>query len=321
MTRRLPEPGRGDGEQLPLLGEVGGEEDAEQDLRHLDRLELEAPDPDPEPGAVDGRPDGMGHEGEEQEDDAEDKEQVAVAVEVPRAADEDQGEHVGGHTTGRPRRLEGGVVLARAEVDAQDEDVADAVEQEGDGKDDGRGVGHEDAVGDVGDPAEHEHHDEQGHHVGRDLGRVAQDHQRVGGHDDDRRRDQQAEFGPAAGLHPAGPLASAAGTAGGGPLAREAYGTAPSSRGRRPPAACRHRTWRDWGRRYHDRRWAARRSSVDDRDPARRDRSIDADRSSGPSPVRPRTHGHPCRAPPWPHLARAGHRCRAGPAGMLPPTA
>ena len=46
----VAEPGGGDGQQLPLLGEVGGEEDAQHDLGQLDRLELELSDLDPQPG-------------------------------------------------------------------------------------------------------------------------------------------------------------------------------------------------------------------------------------------------------------------------------
>ena len=142
----------------------------------------------------------VGDQGEQQQDDADGQQQVAVAVEVARAADDGQGEHVGGHPAGRPGRLQRGVVGGRAQVDPQDHHVAEAVEQEGDGQDDRVGVGHEDAVGDVGHRPEPQHGQQEGHHVGGHLGGVAEDHQGVGGHDDHRGRHQQPELGAPAGL-------------------------------------------------------------------------------------------------------------------------
>ena len=105
----VAEPGRRDRQQLALVGEVGGEEDAEHDLADLDRLELERPDLDPQPGALDVAAD-AGDEGQQQQEDPDGQQQVAVAVEVAGPADHGQGDHVGGHAAGRPGRLERGVV-------------------------------------------------------------------------------------------------------------------------------------------------------------------------------------------------------------------
>ena len=49
--------GRWSAEQLPLLDEVGGEEDAQQDLGQLHRLELDRTEMDPQPSTVDILPD------------------------------------------------------------------------------------------------------------------------------------------------------------------------------------------------------------------------------------------------------------------------
>ena len=56
-------PGGRDRQQLLLLGEVGGEEDAQQDLGHLDRLELDRPDVDEEPGPAGSSPPTWGMSG------------------------------------------------------------------------------------------------------------------------------------------------------------------------------------------------------------------------------------------------------------------
>ena len=96
----VSQPCRRDGEQLPLVGEVGGEEDAEDDLADLDRLELERANLDPQAGTLDVAPE-PGHEGQEQQHDTTGQQQVAVAVEVPGPADHGQGDDVERHPPGR----------------------------------------------------------------------------------------------------------------------------------------------------------------------------------------------------------------------------
>ena len=77
----------------------------------------------------------MGDQREQEQDHPAGQQQVAVAVEVPRAADDGQGEDVGGHPPGGPCRLQGGVVVPLGQVDPEDHHVAEAVEQEGNGQD------------------------------------------------------------------------------------------------------------------------------------------------------------------------------------------
>ena len=90
----VAEAGRGDGQQLLVGGEVGGEEDAEEDLGELDRLELEAAEVDPQPGPVDGGEEERG----DQQDAADQQEQVAVALEVAGEAHHQQRERRRGPT-------------------------------------------------------------------------------------------------------------------------------------------------------------------------------------------------------------------------------
>ena len=67
-------------EHLTLLAQVGGEEDDQEDLRELARLELDRADVHPQPRAVDRRAE-PGHARQEQERDRRDPEQVLVVLE------------------------------------------------------------------------------------------------------------------------------------------------------------------------------------------------------------------------------------------------
>ena len=67
-------------EHLALLAQVGGEEDDQQDLRELARLELERADVHPEPRAVDGRAE-PGQARQEEQHDRADAEEVLVRLE------------------------------------------------------------------------------------------------------------------------------------------------------------------------------------------------------------------------------------------------
>ena len=73
-------------EHLPVVAQVAGQEDDEQDLRELARLELDRPDPHPERGAVDRLAEaGQRREGEQ--DDGGEAEHVLDAVEAPVVAE------------------------------------------------------------------------------------------------------------------------------------------------------------------------------------------------------------------------------------------
>ena len=77
-------------EHLALLAQVAGEEDDQEDLRELARLELKPPDVHPEPRAVDGRAD-PGQARQEEQRDRADAEQVLVRLEhAVVAAEADQ---------------------------------------------------------------------------------------------------------------------------------------------------------------------------------------------------------------------------------------
>ena len=98
--------GRRYGQHLLVLREVRGEEDAQQELRELDRLELQAAEVDPEPGAVDGAEEQRCH----QEDARQQEQQVAVALEVPRVLDHEERHDVEHDAECGP----GGLLAARA---------------------------------------------------------------------------------------------------------------------------------------------------------------------------------------------------------------
>ena len=69
-------------EHLALLAQVAGEEDDQEDLRELARLELERADVDPEARAVDGRAE-PGQRRQHEQHDRRDAEEVLVALELP----------------------------------------------------------------------------------------------------------------------------------------------------------------------------------------------------------------------------------------------
>ena len=138
-------------EQLALLHEVRGEEHGEQDLGELAGLEADRPDADPDLGAVDGLAD-AGDEGEEQQADAAHPDRPAVALEVAHPADDEQGDDEGGDADGDPARLQAGQALrvGLGLVDADDEHVAEPVQQAGDRHERAVGVGGEAPDGEVG---------------------------------------------------------------------------------------------------------------------------------------------------------------------------
>ena len=135
----------------------------------------------------------MKNERGDQQDAADQQQQVAVALEVAGVADDQQRDDVEDDPDGRPA----GLGLGVGRVPAGDDDVADAVEQSGHGQDHGVGLGHQPAVGHVGDQGEPEH-DRRG--TGRcgagswtwlpELGNDVE-----GRRDQQRGEDEQAQFG------------------------------------------------------------------------------------------------------------------------------
>ena len=113
----VPDVGRRDGEQLLVVGEVRREEDAQEDLGELDRLELRGCRHAPTAARPLMLARRSGDQRRESRNTAEQQEQVAVAVEVPRAADEQQRQHVGRHADAATQAACG---WARARVPAGD---------------------------------------------------------------------------------------------------------------------------------------------------------------------------------------------------------
>ena len=149
----------------------------------------------------------VGDQRQQEQGHAEGQQQVAVPVEVPRAAHHGQGDHVGRHPAGGPGRLQRGIALRLPEVDAEDHHVADPVQQERDGQDDRMGAGHEDPVGDVGDAPEHQDGHHQGHHVGGELAVLPRIIRVYAATMMTEAVTSRPEFGPTAGLErPVGPL-------------------------------------------------------------------------------------------------------------------
>ena len=218
----VAEPGRRDRQQLLLLGEVGGEEDAEEDLGDLDRLELRACRRAPTGGvAVDGVCPTWGTSGARMSRAADQQQQVAVAVEVAGPADDEQGDDVEAAT---PRARPAGLGRGEGRVAAGDHHVADAVQERDDRQHDRVGVrapasgwpgGRRGSRANSTTPR-------NGPDVRRDLGRSwPRRGEDVEGDDDHPAEDQQAELGAALGLGPelvgGDPVVPGAGATHGGP--------------------------------------------------------------------------------------------------------
>ncbi len=143
----LPEePAAGEGERGAVRGEVGGEEDREQDLGELPRLEGEPGEPDPDVRAVDRREE----DGDQHQDQGHRDGEVRVALEHPVVAEQGDDQHEERHAQGGPQELvPGGEVPGGGDVEALDEDEAEAVEEDGDGEQEGIGVRGPQADGEV----------------------------------------------------------------------------------------------------------------------------------------------------------------------------
>ncbi len=104
LRPRQPEPARARGEQFLLVGEVGRQEDDDEDLAELRRLERERSDLGPEPGPVDLAAD-AGHDRQQQQHDTGEPERVRVRVELTVVADEPEREAERRETDQQPYRL------------------------------------------------------------------------------------------------------------------------------------------------------------------------------------------------------------------------
>ena len=134
-------------ERLPLVPQVPGEEDDEEDLRELARLEPQRADVDPELDAVDPLPqprDGREH----QEHDRRDPEDVLVPLEDPVVvAQPDEHEGEDRDADGDPDELAAPVLR----LEAVDEREPDRADQRGEREQRRVGVGHRPARHEVGD--------------------------------------------------------------------------------------------------------------------------------------------------------------------------
>lgn len=111
-------------QQFALLDDVGGEEHGERDLAQFDGLERERAEANPQAGSVDVASDHR-QERHEQQPDADEAEDVAVALQGRGSAHDRQGEHVGAEANRRPDGLQAGQLVIKAGHD----DVTQPVEQ------------------------------------------------------------------------------------------------------------------------------------------------------------------------------------------------
>ena len=194
---RVGEPQRADlpdagGDELALVGEVGGEEDGQDDLGDLAGLEVDRSDPDPDAAAVDGLADAR-QQGEQQQADAEHGEGVAVALERAGALHQPERRHERHDPDGGPRGLVGREPL----VEPGDDDVAEPVQHGRHRQQDRVGLGGEAPHGHVGAEQQGEDDDQERDDVGGDAGAGAQAGQHVGARGDDHHEQHQAQLGVA----------------------------------------------------------------------------------------------------------------------------
>ena len=193
---------RAGGQQLPPLRQVGGEEEGERELGELSRLEVDRPDADPQPRAVGRREADAGHEGQQQEHDADEGEGPLVPGEVGHPPDDEEGGDVGADGHQRPRRLQPGQVG----VDAGDHHVAQPVEQRGQREQRAVRAGRERPGGQVGDEEQAEDDDEERRQVGRQRRGAAERGEDVGARRDDGGEDDQPELRRASDLRDHGAM-------------------------------------------------------------------------------------------------------------------
>ena len=135
-------PPRAHREHLPDVDQIGGEEDHQEDLAELGRLEAYRPQDDPQTGAVDLPPQAGG---QQEQEDTGDADQVAVLAQPLQPAHEHQGEEERRQTHDQPD----GLLACELLVEAEDHQDAQGRQQSRDGQEIGI------RVGDQHSPARH----------------------------------------------------------------------------------------------------------------------------------------------------------------------
>ena len=183
-------------ERLALLAQVAREEDDEADLRELARLELDRPEVDPEPRAVDRSP-SPGTDGSSSSATAADAEQVAVRLEDAVVVPEpDQRPAEGRDADQHPHRLSAAVVG----VEAVDVMTPNAVSTAVSGSSAPSAYGTVTPHDDVRDDVEAEEERAVGERVRGDLG-VARERDGRERHARDETGDHEPEELPRPGVH------------------------------------------------------------------------------------------------------------------------
>ena len=222
-------------QQLALVAQVRRQEDHDQDLRHLAELDrLAAPDLDPEPGAVDA---GGEDHGDQQQADAGQADQVAVALEHPVVGQGEQHADERGAPHRHPDRLVGGQLRA----DAVELDQADRREHPHGRQQVGVGQGGAQAQGDVHRQEDGEHAEGAGDRARVEAVGAGAGHRRHPDEPEEPGRDQEPQLAGAGRDHPgacsspagAGALSGAVSRAGGrtaGVSGRAKRHTSPAAR-------------------------------------------------------------------------------------------
>ena len=176
-------------EQLPRVAQVARQEDDDPDLRELRGLEGQRAEVDPEVGAVDLRADARDAR-QQQEQQAAGGDQIAVALQRPVVAQQQDREREEREPDDEPLRLLAGQVV----VDAVDHDQPDAG-QHGDDREEVR-IGVRDARADdeMRGQAEREEHEAVGQRCVGDLIALLDEDGSEAGHHQQRRRQQAEEL-------------------------------------------------------------------------------------------------------------------------------
>ncbi len=144
-------PPRAHREHLPDVDQIGGEEDHQEDLAELGRLEAYRPQDDPQTGAVDLPPQAGG---QQEKEDTGDADEVAVLAQPLQPAHEHQGEEERRQTHDQPD----GLLACELLVEAEDHQDAQGRQQSRDGQEIGIRVGDQHSPPDMGDGEERQEH-------------------------------------------------------------------------------------------------------------------------------------------------------------------
>ena len=123
-------------------------------------MKVDRADARPDPSAVDLGAETRNERDHQQEQPA-DSEEIAVLLDNPNPRQEKKGGDVTADPDRRPRRLE----RSEAAVETGDDDIAEAVEQQRDRKEDGVGGRRQVTVGEMGEGTESEHPEQEGPQV------------------------------------------------------------------------------------------------------------------------------------------------------------